>query len=267
MESAAPAPRSLKAAMTEHSRVIHALMLRDIKTRFGASYFGFIVGLLIPLAHIALLLVLFYAFGRRAPIGTDVTVFISTALVPFVCWSYTHQKVVRSLADNRAMLSFPIVKMTDIVIARALVELMNSTLVVFVVYVALTLIGSHVFLFDPPRILATLLTAYLLGVSTGMVFALIVMALPGASIAAFLIIPLYWATSGNFFIPDALPAQLTAAMALFPLSHVVDFGRPGFYPEYTTSYHNMLYPLGVILLNVLIFMAAQRFFRATLLTR
>lgn len=267
MEFITPQPRLLKGAMTEHGRVIHALMLRDIKTRFGASYLGFIVGLLIPLAHITVLLVLFHVIGRRAPIGTDVTIFISTALVPFICWSYTHQKIVRSLADNRALLSFPIVKMIDIVIARAFVELMNSTLVVLVVYAALTLGGSHIFLFDPPRIIATLLTAYILGVSTGMVFALIILAVPGASIAAFLIIPLYWATSGNFFIPDALPAQITAAMAFFPLSHIVDFGRPGFYPEYTTSYHNMLYPLGVVLLNFLIFMSAQRFFKATLTTR
>lgn len=264
MQSLAPAFRSLKSAMLEHARVISALMLRDIKTRFGATYFGFLGGLIMPLGHIAIILTIYIALGRRAPIGTDVALYLGTAIVPFILWSYTHQKVMQSFSQNRALTSFPIVKFGDILIARSLVELLNAVLIVCVVATALFMRGSDLFINDQPSFLYVLILAYALGISTGFIFGLLAMLMPAFMLVGFVFIPLYWATSGVFFIPEALPEQARVAIAVFPLSHIVDFGRSAFYASYLSDYPNLLYVHMVIVGNIMVGLAIERFLRPIL---
>lgn len=256
--------RRLRDAFLQHARVVSALMLRDIKTRFGATYFGFLVGLLLPLGHIGVIMTIYIVLGRHAPIGTDVALYLGTAIVPFILWSYTHQKVMQSFSQNRALTSFPIVKFGDILIARALVEMLNATLIVCVVAAAFFMMGSDLFIADPPSFLYALVLAYALGISTGFIFGLLAMLVPAFMLIGFVVIPLYWATSGVFFIPDALPEQARAAIAIFPLSHIVDFGRTGFYASYLSDYPKLLYVNMVIVGNIMIGLTAERFLRPIL---
>lgn len=254
----------LRDAFLQHARVVSALMLRDIKTRFGATYFGFLVSMLIPLAHIGVVLTIFVLLGRRAPIGTDVALYLATAIVPFVIWSYTHQKVMQSFAQNRALTSFPIVKFNDILIARALVEMLNAVLVVCVVTIALSMMVQDLFVSKLSSFFLALILSYALGISTGFLFGVFSVLAPAAMIAGFVIVPLYWATSGVFFIPEGLPEQLRFALSVFPLSHVVDFGRSAFYPSYLSDYANLLYVNAVIVGNILFGLALERVLRPAL---
>lgn len=262
-----PPERHLRDAFLQHGRLVSALMLRDIKTRFGATYFGFLIGLILPLGHIGAVLTIYIFLGRRAPIGTDVGLYLATAIVPFIIWSYTHQKVMQSLSQNRSLTYFPIVKFADIVIARGLVELLNATLIVCVVATAFSILVSDLFIATPPAFLYTLLLAYALGVSTGFVFGLLAIVAPAVMLVGFVIIPLYWGTSGVLFIPGALPEQARWVVAIFPLSHIVDFGRTAFYVSYLSDYPSLLYVNVVIVGNIVIGMATERFLRVPLTTR
>jgi capsular polysaccharide transport system permease protein len=267
MEFVLPPKRPLKAAVTEHLRVIHALMLRDIKTRFGATYFGFLIGLLLPLGHIGVLLTIYVLLGRRAPIGTDVAVYLSTAIVPFIVWSYTHQKVMQAFGSNKPLIAFPIVKFVDIVMARAIVELLNSCIIVCIVAIALISYGSDLFIYDFKIFFFSVILAYFLGISTGFTFGVLYVLSPAVMIFGFVLIPLYWATSGVLFIPDGLPAQARDIVSIFPLSHIVDLGRTAFYPSYISSYPNPYYVVSVIIANFVIGLAMLRFLLPQLTTR
>lgn len=267
MNFTAPAARSLKLAFADHARAVHALVLRDIKTRVGSSYLGFLVGLLTPLAHIGILLAIYILLGRRAPIGTDVTMYLASAIVPFVIWSYTHQKVMRALPENRPLLHFPIIRLTDIAIGRAIVELLNAALIVVVVLIALSLFNVDTFVADPQMALFALFMAYLLGVGTGLIFGCLVLAIPGFLIVGVLFIPVYWVTSGALFIPDGLPEQLRIPLAVFPLTHIVDFMRTAVYSQYSSDFPNIGYPCAVIVANLIVFMAVAHFGKVMLTTK
>lgn len=264
MDLIAPPARPLRLAFLEHLRVVHALMLRDIKTRFGASYFGFLIGLLLPLGHIGVILTVYILLGRRAAIGTDVSSYLATAILPFIIWSYTHQKVMQSFIANRPLTAFPIVKYRDILTARALVELLNATLIVIVVATALGLSGSDIFIDDPPRFLFALILAYFFGVSTGFIFGLLAILTPAVMLVGFVFIPLNWVTAGVFFIPDALPAQVRNAVAVFPLSHIVDFGRSAFFSSYLTDFPQIWYVLLMIAANFVVAFSVDYFLRPAL---
>lgn len=250
---------SMRLALLQHARVVLALMLRDIKTRFGASYFGFLFGLILPLGHIGIVLAVYVILGRRAPIGTDVSLYLASAIVPFVIWSYTHQKVLTAFAQNRALTSFPIVGFIDIVIARALVELVNAAIILGVVAATFVLLGVDIFVFDRPSFTYSLFLSYAMGVSTGFVLGIIGMVVPGIMLVGILMVPLYWVTSGVLFIPEALPEQVRWMAAIFPLCHIVDFGRSAFYPNYLTDFPNLFYVHAVIVLNVLAGMVFTRY--------
>ena len=53
---ALPNATSLKSPVESYLHVLHALMLRDIRTRFGASLWGYGVVVLWPCVHIFLLI-------------------------------------------------------------------------------------------------------------------------------------------------------------------------------------------------------------------
>ncbi len=256
--------RTLGWAFLQHARVIHALMLRDIKTRFGATYFGFAVGLLIPLAHIGIILSIYIFMGRRAPLGTDVAAYLSTAIVPFVVWSYAHQKVMQAFGQNRALTAFPVVKFIDIFIARAFVEILNSILIVTIVMIVLPMMGVDTFIFQSKTVLCAVMLGFMLGVSTGAVFGVFSILIPSVLIVGILFIPTYWVTSGVFFIPEALPEVVRNIVRLFPLSHIVDILRMGFYPSYVSDYPSSLYIIGSIIANVILALSIDRFLRPAL---
>ena len=257
----------LSAALSQHFRVIVALILRDIKTRAGASYFGFLVGLAIPLIHILIVLSIYIIMGRRAVIGTDVTTYLATAILPFVIWSYAHQKVFQAFSQNLALTSFPIVKFDDILIARASVELLNAAMIASVTYIAMLIITDDITIIDKPNVLYAILLSYILGISTGYIFGLIGIYFTGFVLVGFIIIPIYWITCGTIFIPDALPDKLRILLYFFPLAHIVDYLRLSFYPSYLSLFPQLGYVHMIIVSNILLGLIVDRTLRSSSVNR
>lgn len=241
-----------------HSHVVTALMLRDIKTRIGGSYFGFLFGLLLPIGHVAVALGVYVLTGRRSPIGSDVTIFLSTAIVPFVVWSYTHQKMIQSIPQNAPLMTFPIVKPLDISTARALTECLSSSIVVLFVLSFFYVFNYDVLIFDSHSFLFAILLSYLLGVSTGYIFGILGMFNYVFSMIGYLIIPLFWITSGVFFIPDSLPTAYQNLLYLFTLSQIVDIVRMSMYPGYVSHYSSYYFIITNIVFNAVLAMSIQR---------
>lgn len=250
--------------ITAHGRVVLALMLRDIQTRMGSSYVGFLFGLILPLGHISVVTGIYVLMGRRSPIGADVVLFLSTGVVPFVIWSYTHQRMLQALAQNLSLTAFPIVKTIDIFVARAAVELLSSALICIVCLIALATYGNDMFVSDPPLLLLAALLAYALGAATGLFFGLMGHFSPTLGLLGFLIIPVFWLTSGVLFIPDALPEALRHYLWYFAIAHVIDVARMAVYPDYVSSLPSLGFVLGAIALNSLASLFIMRVFRAEL---
>ncbi len=256
--------RRIRDAFIQHARVVSALMLRDIKTRFGASYFGFIFGLMIPLGHLGIVLAGYILLARRAPIGTDVTLYLVTAILPFVIWSYTHQKLILAFGQNIPLTALPIVKLADIMIARALTELLNSIFIATITAIAIGMLVQDIYINDIPRVFYALMLSYALGVSTGLIFGILGVMAPIFNIMGFLFIPLYWLTCGVLFIPGPLPEQVRTILYYFPLAHIIDYGRVGFYSSYISDFPQLSYVYTVIIFNFLLAFLIDRVFRAAL---
>ena len=66
-----------------HLRVVAALMLREMDTRFGRAAGGYLWAIAQPLGAILLLAVAFSLMLRTPPMGTSFMLFYATGIVPF----------------------------------------------------------------------------------------------------------------------------------------------------------------------------------------
>ena len=252
------------SSLRTHARVVHALVLRDIQTRTGGSYFGFLFGLVLPLGHIGVVLLIYVMLGRRPAIGTDTVLFLTSAILPFIIWSYTHQKMFAAFGQNLPLMSFPIVGFSEIFIARAIVELLTATLVAVITLTVIWLFGSDLLFYDNQMLLLCFFLAYFFGISTGFIVGLLSILSPITTMISYLIIPTFWVTCGALFIPDALPEFARQGLSVFAIAHIVEFVRMAVYPSYYTDFPSMNFIVIVIVMNLLISFLMVKAFRVSL---
>lgn len=246
------AGESWRTAMKMHSRAVGAVVMRDIQTRFGASYAGFLLGLIMPLGHLGVTLVAMAIIAAYPPVGPNIPTFLMTGILPFIIWSYCHRQVMVSLLQNRPLLYFPGVDPFDLIFARLLVEIPTATLVILIVVTALAVTGYGSLPGSFSGFVMSLTEAWVLGIGTGLVFGGIAALWPPVLTAGNLFIPLFWATSGVVYLPDRLPDQVRNIIWHFPLCQIVDGFRESYFFEYRSSFYDSSIPHIAILTSLFI---------------
>ena len=122
-----------------HLRVVAALMLREMDTRFGRAAGGYLWAVVQPLGTILLLAVAFSLMLRTPPMGTSFLLFYATGIVPFNMFRSISSSVAGAVTTNRGLLAYPVVTALDAVIAKFLLELCTAILVAVIVFAAVIL--------------------------------------------------------------------------------------------------------------------------------
>lgn len=230
------AGESWRTALSMHARVVGAVIMRDLQTRFGTGYFGFLLGLMIPLAHLTVAIAVTTILGRPAAIGTDVPLFLMTGVLPFVVWLYGHRQIMQTLAQNRSLLYFPGVDIFDLFASRAILEIVTATLVVFIVLGTLAALGHQPTVANWQGFIVALSQAWLFGIGTGLVFGSIGPLVPLAYLFGNVLGPILWAVSGIFFLPDSTPDKVRDLLIYNPLCQIIDSFRTAYYAEYYSTF-------------------------------
>jgi capsular polysaccharide transport system permease protein len=121
-------------------RVIGALMMRELSTRFGRENIGFLWMVAEPLLF-ALLVGLIWRFMKGpAEHGLSVIGFVASGYLPLVMFRQTVNRSVGLFAANASLMVHRQIRIADFILVRFLIELighMTAALVVGVVLVAL----------------------------------------------------------------------------------------------------------------------------------
>ena len=91
-------------------RVLFALMVREMATKFGRSWGGYIWAIAEPLGGIMLLTVAFSFAFRKPPLGTNFALFYATGIIPFFLFSNVTASVGQAIDSNRGLLTYPVVQ-------------------------------------------------------------------------------------------------------------------------------------------------------------
>ncbi|CAM2198056.1 Capsule polysaccharide export inner-membrane protein CtrC [Paraburkholderia kururiensis] len=231
----------LRESLPIQARVIVALLMREVITRFGRHNIGFLWLFVEPMTFTLGIAGLWYvtrtAHGHHVPIVEFALTGYSTVLL----WRNCATRCVGGLTPNLSLLFHRNVKPVDVFLARILLEVAGATcsfyVLTLVFYVAgLSALPEHI-----GRVIAAwLLTTYLstgLGIFVGAVSELSELVERIWHTVTYLLFPF----SGAVFMVDWLPPSARNAVLLLPWVHGVEMLRSGFLGEGYTWHYSTAY--------------------------
>ncbi|WP_333834452.1 ABC transporter permease [Rubrimonas sp.] len=222
-------------------RVVFALILREMTTRFGRSAGGYLWAVLEPAGTVALLALVFSQIARHPPLGVDFALFFATGYVAFHCYMDISRNVSNAVRTNRALLTFPSVTMLDAIIARFLLQLLTTIFVGALILTVLVVTSRQPVALDLGAVLLAMGLAALLGLGVGALNCVLFAFSPTWERVFNVVNRPLFLISGVFFIYEALPRAAQDVIWWNPLMHVTAIMRTGFYPFYEPSYPSVVY--------------------------
>ena len=225
-----PGSQALKSRGESYLHVLHALMLRDMRTRFGASLWGYAVIVLWPCTHVFALIAIYTFQKLPAPLGDDRALFFASGAVPVLVFQYISREVMKAVISNRPLTYYPQVKLFDVIFARILVEIVTGFLALLVIISFLVCIGADPVPNNPFVAMCAYLAAIVLGIGIGTINVAIIGFFPGWLIGYALLSILLYVSSGVMFLPSFLPDKIYYWMKYNPVLQLAEWMRSAYYP-------------------------------------
>lgn len=224
-------------------RVIKALLLREIITRYGRRNIGFMWLFVEPLLMTVLIALLWSTIRANSFSTLNILAFTITGYPLMMMWRNASRRAIGAISGNIGLLYHRNVQVLDTLLARMLLEIAGATiaqLVIMTLFIALGLI-------DFPQDMFYMLLAWGLMAGFAIGLGLII-----ASIAqyfepfgkiwgtlSFLMMPL----SGVFFFVHSLPAQAQQYILWLPMVHGAEMFRKGYFGDTVITYEQPLFIL------------------------
>ena len=228
------APPGLLEAFAIQIRVIGALILRETRTRFGASQFGYVWALVEPIGHVVVLGFVYYLFGRKTPVGTSLELYFITGIFPYFLYEKTGTRLSGAITANKALLNLPMVRNLDVIFARAILEMATILVVLLILIGALFLYGvEEAIPFDPVQAGEAFLAMWLFGTGIGSINAVINSINKSWDNIFRLFTRPIFLLSGIFYSADHFPEPFRTYLLYNPIVHGVEWFRSAFYEGYS----------------------------------
>jgi capsular polysaccharide transport system permease protein len=205
-----------------------------------------------PIGIIAVFTLAFSVIFKQPPLGDSFPLFYATGYIPFGMYNSAQSKISSSIVQNKALLFYPAVTHTDVVLGRFILIALTEFTVALIVFSGLLLYSDMNSVASFPHVFMALGLALVLGASVGLMNATLFEIFPSwRSIWKILTRPMFF-ISAVFYLFDTLPSNFQAVLWWNPLIHIIGSLRVGFYPEYEGAYISWLYVimLALVLMTV-----------------
>lgn len=155
-------------------RVMIALMLREMSTRYGRNPGGYLWALLEPLGGITVMAIGFSLIVHRPPLGTSFMLFYATGLAPFGMFQNISNNTAKALRYSRPLLAYPSVTWLDAVLARFVLNTLTGMTVNYILLTAILMVSDTRSTLDIWPILTSMGMAALLGLAVGSINAVLI---------------------------------------------------------------------------------------------
>jgi len=228
-------------------RVILALMLREMATRYVRTPGGYIWAVLEPVGFVALLAVGFSLFARVPPLGTSFVLFYASGFLPFNLYRAIEGDVSRAIEFSRPLLLYPAVTWLDAILARFFLGVITNLMVLFIILGGVIVITRYSGTLDYVMMLQSVMAAAVLGLGIGTLNAFLHGRFPLIQTLWRIINRPLFLLSGVVFTYDSLPSHIQGVFWFNPLIHVTGLMHGGVYPSYQPHYISFIYIYGIAL--------------------
>ena len=239
-------------------RIISALLVREMLTRYGRHNIGFLWLFVEPMIFTLGVTALWTA--TKSVHGSDLPIvaFALTGYSRVLLWRNMPGRCIGALWNNLALMYHRNIKVLDIYIARLMIEFGGATISFTVLGVLYIVLG----LLTPPEDFLEVVGGWLLIAWFGAALAITLGALSHESElvdklwhpASYLIFPL----SGSAFMVDALPKFAQEIVLYIPMVHGVEIVREGWFGTQARAHYDLGYVIPVSLVLSFIALLAVR---------
>ena len=240
---------SFRESLAIQKRVIGALLMREIITRYGRNNIGFLWLFVEPLL-MTLIMVLMWKFFKVNNISTlNIVAFTITGYPMMMMWRNASNRAIGSISANMSLLYHRNVRVLDTIFARMLLEIAGAT----IAQIAIMSVLIAVRWIEMPADIFYMLLAWLLMAMFAIGLGLIICSVafhfePFGKVwgtISFVMMPL----SGVFFFVHNLPQQLQHYVLMLPMVHGTEMFRAGYFGSSVTTYGN---PWFILLCNLVL---------------
>ena len=222
-------------------RIVVALMIREIFTRFGRKNIGFMWMLLEPTMFAFAVVAMWGMIGNHTRGGIQLAPFLLTGYMPLTLYRHMVGMLMRSMQSNAPLLYHRQITVLSIYMSRVMVEFLGAS-AAFVFCLTVTYIAGFA---EPPAEFGTMVGGWFLyawfSASLGMLMG-------GLSERSELVdkiwTPLSYISipiSGTFFMLNWVPDKYRDLLTWVPQINGVEMIRGGYYGISVTTYFDPLY--------------------------
>ena len=252
----------LAGRLAEFRRIMRAVLIQDMRTRFGSSHIGYLIAIGWPLSHIGVMTLAYLLRISIAPIGDSPTVFIGTAVVPYILSFYPARLVALAIPQNRQLLNIPLIQPIHLIFSRCILETLNAVIVLALFIFVVSLFDVDIMPADMAEASKAIGAAVFLGIGLGFINVTIC-ALVGPYYLVFFLLLMtgLYLISGAYLPPNAIPENLREYMAYNPLTQLIEWLRSAYYASYDSELINksLIYWIGGI--SFMLGLVGERFLR------
>ena len=244
-----------------------AVLLQDMRTRFGRTYVSYLIAVAWPLGHILAIMGGYLLVNSFAPVGDDPAVFLATGMLPYILCLYPARQLAYALSQNRQLLNIPVLRPIHLIAARLVLELMTAALVCIIFYATLIASGIDIWPSNLQTAAEALCAALYLAIGLGFLNVVIVALFGPFALVGFILIMVgLYVTSGVYLPIRTVPEPTRSIMAYNPLVHLVEWMRSAYFASYDSSEISKTYVIGIASMALLLGLLGERFMRNKMLT-
>jgi ABC-type polysaccharide/polyol phosphate export permease len=228
-------------SLTVQRRVLSAMFMREVMTRFGRHNIGFLWLFVEPMLFTLGVTALWYFSNANHGSSLPIMAFALTGYSSVLLWRNMPSRCVGALEPNLSLLYHRQVRLLDVYLARLSLEAAGATM-------SFTILASLYIGFgwiDPPEDLLKVVFAWVMLTWFGGALGLLIGTLAVLSDTveklwhpmSYVVFPL----SGSAFLVEALPPEAQKVVLILPMVHGIEMLREGFFGSKVHSIYDMQY--------------------------
>ena len=232
---------SLLSPLRTQLRVIGALLMREILTRYGRKNIGFLWLFVDPMIFTGLIALIWSVIRTRHFDNISVVAFAVTGYSTVLLWRNMANRCLTAVEPNRSLLYHHSVKIFDFYAARILLEAVGATISFVLLAALFTLFGLMQAPYDPLQVAIGLFMLAWFGAALALVVGPLTEVSPFAEKLWAPISYISFMFSGAIFLVDMLPPEAQRIMMWVPMVSGVEYLREGYFGPVVRFHYDMTY--------------------------
>lgn len=220
---------------------IFALMMRELKTRFGARKLGYFWAIAEPAAQASIMAIIFSLIGRSSISGVPVALLMISGIMPFKFFSKLLPQLASSVQSNKALFTYRQVSILDPLFTRLIIEVVTYIVVFCIILAVMAWLGINVGMQDFLAFCMINILLICLGLGLGISLCVATAYWQDTSkLVAMVMMPMFM-ISGIFFTATMVPQNFIYLFDWNPIFHIIELIRQSMFVSYTSPVGDLQY--------------------------